>query len=1065
MNNENNPIFDRDELNSMDEHAMTQEEKITAYALGEMTGDDAAEIEALIANDEDLRSEVEAIRAVAGDLTTTMADEPAPALTDAQREMLLSETDAVSAASKLEAYEENEVAEEASPVIYTFRAARWGAIGLAAAAILGLAFVWPMMTQRADTTTPSEVAIKDRAAGLSGRSKDETLGNEIYLGTELTDATRENRDDEMLAFQMPSTRELESPRALLDELSSTYDLDASVNALRREGATDTEILALLSTGSDVALEAPDQPISSDEMLLRSIDENQRQQTETATASAGGANESDTSVGRRRRPVPRTPALNVDRAESMIPPPTASASPSEKSVQNGSGAFGGGSGGQQKNTQESIEDALEYADQQKANNNFDSTRRTLLTANARLHAARQTLTPEEYESMRKDIYQRLDKVNEEQAIYEAEHGESEQDASDAKRMVPNPVTEDRREALMVGDIPAIGELFQSTSGSREGYAPLIDNPFKQPTGDDVFSTFSIDVDTASYSNVRRFIESGALPPAGAVRIEELINYFTYDYETPTENADAPFTVDVTATSCPWNPQHRLVRIGLKGYEIPMDNRPATNLVFLIDVSGSMGDKNKLPLVKQSLHMLVNALNGDDRLAMVVYAGQSGVVLDSTPLYEKETIAAAIDSLHSGGSTHGSAGIQLAYEVAQKNFIEGGANRVVLCTDGDFNVGVTSDDELVKLIEEKRKTGVFLSVLGYGTGNYQDAKMEQLSNHGNGVSAYIDSLAEARKVLVDQAAGTLVTIAKDVKIQVDFNPKKVEAYRLIGYANRMLAAEDFNDDTKDAGEIGAGHTVTALYEIVPVGVKSPIPHVDPSKYAKADASENESMAVENRREDASDDQAPATETATRDTASGEPVATESESIDDKLLRIRKLQEQYKYDEALVIVDEILALDNVNPAALTLKDSLSMAKQFVEEANRQAGKSDQTANTDKEVTGGRVIETFEPMEDEMLTVRLRFKKPDEDESTRFDVPLIDNGANIDAAHPDVKFAAAVAEFGMLLRGAEYMGGASWAQVLDLAEAGRGEDVKGYRAQFIDLVQKARAIAEQQQPKNMSR
>ncbi len=362
-------------------------------------------------------------------------------------------------------------------------------------------------------------------------------------------------------------------------------------------------------------------------------------------------------------------------------------------------------------------------------------------------------------------------------------------------------------------------------NTESYDHVADNAFLLAE-DNPLSTFSIDVDTASYANVRRFLTRRQLPPPGAVRIEELINYFTYDYPCP--EGDVPFAVNAEIAACPWAPEHRLVRFGLKGREIDRGARPLSNLVFLVDVSGSMNQPDKLPLVKRGLQMLVEQLGENDRVAIVVYAGSSGLVLPSTSSENKPTILAALDRLQAGGSTNGGQGIQLAYRVAVENFITGGTNRVILCTDGDFNVGVTDQSQLVRLIEEHRASGVFLSVLGFGTGNYKDSTMEKLADKGNGNYACIDTEREAGKVLVEQLAGTLVTIAKDVKIQVEFNPRTVAAYRLIGYENRVLAAQDFADDQKDAGEIGAGHTVTALYEVVPAGVEAPVAALPPLKY---------------------------------------------------------------------------------------------------------------------------------------------------------------------------------------------------------------------------------------------
>ncbi len=471
-------------------------------------------------------------------------------------------------------------------------------------------------------------------------------------------------------------------------------------------------------------------------------------------------------------------------------------------------------------------------------------------------------------------------------------------------------------------------------SAEAYAPIVDNDFVR-VADDPLSTFSIDVDTASYANVRRFLlQQSTLPPADAVRIEELINYFPYDYPAP--DAGQPFSTSVEIASAPWQPAHRLVKIGLKGREVNFAERANANLVFLLDVSGSMNSPRKLPLLVDAMSMLVGELDATDRVAIAVYAGNSGLVLDSTTCSEKPMILAALERLQAGGSTNGGAGIHLAYEVAQRNYVEGGVNRVILCTDGDFNVGTTSEGELVRLIEDKAKGGVFLSVLGFGSGNLKDSTMEQLADKGNGNYAYIDSRMEARKVLVEQIGGTLVTIAKDVKIQVEFNPAEVEAFRLIGYENRVLAHQDFNDDTKDAGEIGSGHTVTALYEVVPKGVSLEAPGVDPLRYQ---------------------------------TPTEESTAASS--------------------------------------------------------------------------------------GELLTLKLRYKEPEGSTSKKLEVPVRDRGASLDAASPDLRFAAAVASFGMLLRDSKYKGDANWDQTLDLAREGQGADAGGYRLEFQLLVQRARALA----------
>ena len=477
-------------------------------------------------------------------------------------------------------------------------------------------------------------------------------------------------------------------------------------------------------------------------------------------------------------------------------------------------------------------------------------------------------------------------------------------------------------------------------AAEAYDTIQENPFLSPFQQPV-STFSIDVDTASYSNVRRFLTQGQLPPRGAVRIEELINYFTYDYPQPQK--DVPFSVNIEVADCPWNPGHRLARVGLKGKEIAREARPVSNLVFLLDVSGSMQSPNKLPLVKSGMQQLVKQLGENDRVAIAVYAGASGLVLDSTTADQQTVIHSAIENLQAGGSTNGGAGIELAYKVAAQHFIKGGTNRVILCTDGDFNVGTTNQNQLVQLIEEKAKSGVFLTVLGFGMGNLKDSTLEKLADKGNGQYGYIDSEQEAHKVLVEQMQGTLITIAKDVKIQIEFNPARVAAYRLVGYENRILAKEDFDNDAKDAGEIGAGHTVTALYELVPPA---------------------EAAAVQ---------------------AAGEP------------LKYQKPQ--------------------VAPAA--------------------------------PVADSRLVDS-----DELLTLKLRYKQPEADKSQLIEFPVIDRGLKFSQASGDFGWAAAVASFGMLLRDSEHKGNSTLPAVLEMAEASKGEDRLGYRAEFINLVKAAQGL-----------
>jgi Ca-activated chloride channel homolog len=468
---------------------------------------------------------------------------------------------------------------------------------------------------------------------------------------------------------------------------------------------------------------------------------------------------------------------------------------------------------------------------------------------------------------------------------------------------------------------------------ESYTALDENTFHKAKSDPL-STFSIDVDAASYSNVRRFINGGQLPEKDAVRIEEMINYFDYDYEQPKGND--PVNIITEIAPAPWNKTHKLVQIGLQAKTLTTEKLPASNLVFLIDVSGSMSAANKLPLLVSSFKLLTDQLREKDKVAIVVYAGNSGVVLPATRGDEKTRIKDALDKLSAGGSTAGGQGIELAYKIASENFIKGGNNRVILATDGDFNVGASSDSEMEKLIENKRKSGVFLTVLGYGMGNYKDSKMEILADKGNGNYAYIDNLTEARKVLVNEFGGTLFTVAKDVKLQIEFNPAEVQSYRLIGYENRLLAKEDFNNDEKDAGEIGSGHSVTALYEIIPAGV-------------------NDSFTA---------------------------------SVDD------------------------LKYQKTNPS--------------------------NSSNTG-----------------ELLTVKLRYKEPSGGRSKLLVKTVPDIALSIDSTSDNFRFAAAVAEFGMILKRSAFKQNATFEQVIALAEAAKGKDKEGYRSEFLSMVKSAKLMA----------
>lgn len=486
-------------------------------------------------------------------------------------------------------------------------------------------------------------------------------------------------------------------------------------------------------------------------------------------------------------------------------------------------------------------------------------------------------------------------------------------------------------MQMAPVPGNGESVENTEvWNTEDYSRIYENPFKSVTANPL-STFSIDVDTASYANVRRFLSYGDKPYPDAVRIEEMINYFSYDYPEPRGVDPFEFTTELTES--PWNPNNKLLLVGLQGQKMDLQNLPPSNIVFLLDVSGSMEDENKLPLLRKSLALLLENLRPQDTISIVVYAGAAGLVLPPTPASDRQEILTALNDLQAGGSTAGGAGIELAYKMAKENFIPQGNNRIILCTDGDFNVGPSSQGELVRMIEEKREEGIFLTVLGFGMGNYKDSTLENLADKGNGNYGYIDNLLEAKKMLVTDLGGTLLTIAKDVKLQIEFNPAKVKEYRLIGYENRVMAAEDFDNDKKDAGELGAGHNVTALYELV-----------------MNDGSVSES-------------------------------------------------------------------DNLKYTDTTISDEAYSS-------------------------------------DELFTIKFRYKRPDGDTSKLIEKPVTHQEISFASASDNIVWAAAVAEFGMILRGSEHKGSATYDDVIALAKRAEGPDLNGYRAEFIRLVETARSI-----------
>ncbi|MEZ6057785.1 MAG: von Willebrand factor type A domain-containing protein [Planctomycetaceae bacterium] len=561
---------------------------------------------------------------------------------------------------------------------------------------------------------------------------------------------------------------------------------------------------------------------------------------------------------------------------------------------------------------------------------------------------------------------------------------------------------------------------------ESYRPITENDFIVPTGEAALSTFGLDVDTASYSNTRRFLNEGSLPPVDAVRLEELVNYFSYDNALP--EAGEPFAVTREVAQCPWNPKHKLVRIGLKGREIPLEQRPLTRLVFLLDTSGSMQSANKLPLVQESMRLLTKQLGKNDRIAIVTYAGHAALKLDSTAGDDHETILAAINTLTAGGSTNGEGGIKLAYEIAKQHFIDNGTNRVILCTDGDFNVGVSDDGELVKLIEEKRETGVFLSILGFGMGNIKDAKLEGLADKGNGSYGYIDNIDEAKKIFVEELMGTLYTIAKDVKLQVEFNPQHVGAYRLLGYENRLLAAEDFNNDKIDAGELGAGHSVTALYEIIPPEEWHHRPFIDPLRYQEL--------------------KVPDIEVGEKPT---------NQCLAERVASTLTAKKFQGYDIEIKVKDgnvELRVGEAVEGEAI---------RQAAEEAIRsvpgvRSVKSTLRVDGAQGSPVGLVEEMPRADKDELLLVKVRYKQPDGTESVKREYPLKNV---VGPPSKSMQWATAVLGYGLLLRNSAHKEQTNWDLVLELANASKEDDRLSEkeiarREEFISLCNMAKVLWE---------
>jgi len=858
---------------------------LTAYALGEVSDEERAAVERFLNENPDARAEVEEIRAAATLLTGALAEEEAPALTPEQREAVL------------------EAAADPAP---TRAPARHGRLVLRLALAAGLIvaigafFLLPALS----------------------RAREAAMRPQLALTTPNTDASAVSGREEApvkpaLVDQLAAPREFDNYNIWGEDFRSMYPPDAAQPAV---GEREQPEFTAQPARQNIRAEFTDEPGAFVE-----IDEG-------SAASPRPANEEASKVDALAAvpaPQPEPAAPDKEQTAAAAPPAPPSAGPQD-----------GSAGGSQHVVDAQPKPAVED-DSWGVVGPTPAPGAVVIGGKGDSPAAPPTRL-----NVRADF---TDKV--EASVASGVNTIGGLPASDEAKgragalggaQVPAEVRDQLQALGYLSDKDGLDRRFYWNrpvpAPGSESYAPITENAFTR-VADAPLSTFGVDVDTASYANVRRFLTQGTLPPPDAVRVEELVNYFRYEYPAP--QTEHPFSVNVETHPCPWNPGHLLARIGLRGQDVAVEERAPVNLVFLVDVSGSMQPPEKLPLLVKGLKLLAESLTGRDRLSIVTYAGSAGVRLAPTPGDQKAAIHGVLDSLSAGGSTNGEGGIRIAYDLARAAFIPGGANRVLLATDGDFNVGVSDTDSLVSMIQQQAKTGVFLTVLGFGTGNLQDSRMEGLADKGNGQYFYIDSFQEARRALLEQAAGALITIAKDVKIQVEFNPARVGHYRLIGYENRALAARDFNDDRKDAGEIGAGHTVTALYELVPPGVQPEPPQVDALKYQSV------------------------------------PEAPKPEAAD----------------------------------------------------------------------------AARPASSELMTVKLRYKRPDADTSTRLDVPVA--GDTLDAAPgADHQFAAAVAAWGMLLRRSAHAGTASLDLVLQLAEAGKGADLDGRRAEFISLVQTTAAL-----------
>jgi len=845
--------------------------RLTAFTLGELPEHERLEIERWLEESAEARAALVEIQETIDLVKDELAAEPVPALTSSQRQVIeaqLSSSQSVSAAQPVTLAIDG--ASDRGSLSW-----RWLSLGLTAAALVGIALVLPRGTQRDELRPMVASTQEDDFSSQVAMAEPQSTVPEARLSDEASGAIAPidalALRDNVTAFNAPDPNATSSDKRLAQRRMSGMPTEESKLQLPHNVAVKAEGISKESLRQQVAqsetrdrnreMQRKSDPLSDAPESGRSL----TSRSATPSPPAGPASaKAALGAGGGAGGLPSAPNSELSKGKQVASSPAA-ADPAE--VISAGKAVDGNRGGR----------PLAESESARSKTNAQKPTITALTASAPTAAAPmdakdssrksgdaapatkaaaprvQVLFAEEAGGKKPGtVLKRPDGPRTEAEVAKLMRERAEKgsvanlEKSDAK-----PAVEDRTLALRSDVEKKLGEKsaesrfhYESLKESREqapnaeAYEAITENEFLVPQ-ESPLSTFSIDVDSASYANMRRFLTQGQLPPPNAIRIEELVNYFSYQYAQPADGQ--PFSVLADAAPCPWSKDNYIARIGLKARDIDKAKRPPTNLVFLIDVSGSMGTPNKLPLVKRGMSLLVEEMTETDRISIVTYAGDAGLKLEPTTGNEQARIMGVIDGLNAGGSTNGAAGINLAYEQALRHFNKEAANRVILCTDGDFNVGVSNDGELVKLIEAQAKTGVYLSIFGFGMGNLKDSKLEKLADKGNGHYGYIDDLNEARKVFNEELVGTLYTVAKDVKLQVEFNPLTVGAYRLIGYENRTLAAQDFNDDTKDAGEIGAGHTVTALYEIVPVG-KWPKPsNVDPLKYAAAEKDADRKLAV--------------------------------------------------------------------------------------------------------------------------------------------------------------------------------------------------------------------------------